>query len=162
MITGEKLQVLRDYLNILRKYFPFGRGGQLFLTELAMKASTEQVQGSDLAEVIRRAEQEDSQVFSSPQQWLACRGSSPSYRGYPCGLWKLFHYLTVNSAEAKHQQQSSEPFGDSRRDARLRQEFLRLSRLQSTFPRNGGETRDEERVFARLFSFVVCGWLITR
>jgi thiol oxidase len=99
MITGEKLQVLRDYLNILRKYFPFGRGGQLFLTELAMKASTEQVQGSDLAEVIRRAEQEDSQVFSSPQQWLACRGSSPSYRGYPCGLWKLFHYLTVNSAE---------------------------------------------------------------
>ena len=99
LITGEKLRVLRAYLGVLRKYFPFGRGGQLFLTELAMKLSEDPVQGSTLAEVIQRAEQEDSLVFSSPQQWLACRGSSPTLRGYPCGLWKLFHYLTVNSAE---------------------------------------------------------------
>ncbi|EEZ99710.2 sulfhydryl oxidase 2 [Tribolium castaneum] len=108
-IEGEKLQVLRAYLTILRKYFPFGHGGQLFLTELAMKASGESVQGSELAEVISRAEAENSYVFSSPQQWLACRGSSPAFRGYPCGLWKLFHFLTVNSAEHNVNNRRADP-----------------------------------------------------
>ncbi|XP_044264214.1 sulfhydryl oxidase 1 [Tribolium madens] len=109
LIEGEKLQVLRSYLNILRKYFPFGRGGQLFLTELAMKASADSVPGSELAEVITRAEGETSYVFSSPQQWLACRGSSPAFRGYPCGLWKLFHFLTVNSAEQNVNNRRADP-----------------------------------------------------
>ncbi|RZC37276.1 Evr1 Alr and/or Thioredoxin domain containing protein [Asbolus verrucosus] len=99
-IQGEKLDVLKNYLTILRKYFPFGQGGQLFLSELLMAVSnTNQIKGSKVAEIISRAEEEDSLVFSSPQQWLACKGSSPSYRGYPCGLWKLFHYLTVNAAD---------------------------------------------------------------
>lgn len=109
IIQGEKLSVLRAYLNILRKYFPFGRGGQLFLTELAMKTSADSVQGSDLAEIIKRAEQENSFVFSSPQQWLACRGSSSAFRGYPCGLWKLFHFLTVNSAEQNLNNNHADP-----------------------------------------------------
>lgn len=28
--------------------------------------------------------------------WVACSGSEPHYRGYPCSLWTLFHTLTVN------------------------------------------------------------------
>ena len=27
---------------------------------------------------------------------MACAGSEPHYRGYPCSLWTLFHTLTVN------------------------------------------------------------------
>lgn len=29
-------------------------------------------------------------------QWKTCRGSSWRYRGFPCGLWLLYHSLTVN------------------------------------------------------------------
>lgn len=29
-------------------------------------------------------------------KWVACSGSKPEYRGYPCSLWTLFHTLTVN------------------------------------------------------------------
>jgi len=29
-------------------------------------------------------------------KWVACAGSEPHYRGYPCSLWTLFHTLTVN------------------------------------------------------------------
>lgn len=29
-------------------------------------------------------------------KWKGCAGSQPHYRGYPCGLWTLFHTLTVN------------------------------------------------------------------
>ena len=34
-----------------------------------------------------------------PQQvvWAGCEGSEPQYRGFPCGLWTLFHELTVNA-----------------------------------------------------------------
>eukprot|EP00164_Ancoracysta_twista_P002282 GFYU01003022.1.p1 GENE.GFYU01003022.1~~GFYU01003022.1.p1 ORF type:complete len:673 (+),score=171.20 GFYU01003022.1:149-2167(+) len=29
--------------------------------------------------------------------WVHCLGSQPNYRRYPCGLWLLFHSLTVNT-----------------------------------------------------------------
>ena len=29
--------------------------------------------------------------------WTGCHGSEARYRGYPCGVWTLFHVLTVNS-----------------------------------------------------------------
>lgn len=30
--------------------------------------------------------------------WIGCKGSSSNFRGYSCGLWELFHFLTVQSA----------------------------------------------------------------
>ncbi|PAA81219.1 hypothetical protein BOX15_Mlig027511g2 [Macrostomum lignano] len=30
-----------------------------------------------------------------PDNWVACAGSRPYFRGYPCGLWQLFHSLTA-------------------------------------------------------------------
>lgn len=104
-ITDEKLDALRKYLDVLAKYFPFGKNGQVFLRELRNTAfSKALVHGSDITNAVEEAET-SKRVFSSPQRWLGCRGSSPDRRGYPCGLWKLFHYLTVNAAE----QNSSEP-----------------------------------------------------
>lgn len=100
-ITGEKLDALRAYLQVLAKYFPFGRNGKRFLDELeALALSKITVDGSEIAEKLDTAEQEEQKVFSSPKQWLGCRGSSPEKRGYPCGVWKMFHYLTVNAADA--------------------------------------------------------------
>ncbi|KAG7282407.1 hypothetical protein CRUP_029728 [Coryphaenoides rupestris] len=29
-------------------------------------------------------------------RWVACQGSRPGLRGYPCSLWTLFHMLTVH------------------------------------------------------------------
>ncbi|KAG5472645.1 hypothetical protein LSCM4_01965 [Leishmania orientalis] len=31
-------------------------------------------------------------------KWRTCRGSSWRYRGFPCGMWLLYHALTVNEA----------------------------------------------------------------
>lgn len=99
-ISGEQLTALRAYLKVLSKYFPFGQNGKRFLEQLtAIALSKNTVDGSEFAEKLDKAEQEDQKVFSSPKQWLGCRGSSPERRGYPCGLWKMFHYLTVNAAE---------------------------------------------------------------
>jgi len=32
-------------------------------------------------------------------KWRSCKGSESRYRGFPCGLWTVFHTLTVNCAE---------------------------------------------------------------
>lgn len=99
-ITGEKLQALKAYLNIIEKYFPFGKFGHLFLVELRhFVSSRDSVDGDAIFKMVVDAEREERQVFSSSETWLACKGSSPNFRGYPCGLWKLFHFLTVNAAD---------------------------------------------------------------
>uniref|UniRef100_A0A6P7HBE4 Sulfhydryl oxidase n=1 Tax=Diabrotica virgifera virgifera TaxID=50390 RepID=A0A6P7HBE4_DIAVI len=100
-ITDERLQALKNYINVLYKYFPFGRNGKLFLHDLKefvwYKTA---VKGSDIANFLKHAEMENQLVFSSPLgQWLGCKGSADNYRGYTCGMWKLFHYLTVNAAD---------------------------------------------------------------
>jgi len=30
-------------------------------------------------------------------RWTGCAGSQSNYRGYTCGLWNLFHTLTVSA-----------------------------------------------------------------
>ncbi|CAK9291525.1 unnamed protein product [Gordionus sp. m RMFG-2023] len=34
-------------------------------------------------------------LFKYKEHWIGCKGSAPSLRGYPCGLWTLFHTLTA-------------------------------------------------------------------
>lgn len=100
-ISGERLQALINYVSVLVKYFPFGFYGKEFLVDLKEKIlhAGDVLQGSEVNFWIREAESEDRKIFSSPAQWIGCQGSSKNYRGYPCGLWKLFHYLTVSAAE---------------------------------------------------------------
>lgn len=33
-------------------------------------------------------------------RWVACQGSQPHLRRYPCGVWTLFHVLTVQAKNA--------------------------------------------------------------
>ncbi|XP_030765654.1 sulfhydryl oxidase 2-like [Sitophilus oryzae] len=99
-ISGEKLEALKKYISVLAKYFPFGRNGKAFLNQIDNYVnSSPTVYGSEFSKLVDSAENENSLVFSSPKHWLGCKGSSGQYRGFPCGMWKLFHYLTVNVAD---------------------------------------------------------------
>lgn len=41
---------------------------------------------------------QQSAGLTSVDNWVACKGSQPHYRGYPCGLWTLFHTVVTNCA----------------------------------------------------------------
>lgn len=98
-ITGEKLDALRKYIDVLYKYFPFGSKGKCLLKQLRHYVnSTDKANGTDIAHKVKETEEQNTDIFLGPPQWLGCRGSTPTKRGYPCGLWKLFHYMTVNAA----------------------------------------------------------------
>ncbi|XP_010156327.1 PREDICTED: sulfhydryl oxidase 1, partial [Eurypyga helias] len=39
-------------------------------------------------------------VLPTNVTWVGCQGSEPHFRGYPCGLWTVFHLLTVQAARS--------------------------------------------------------------
>uniref|UniRef100_A0A8C6Y7K3 Sulfhydryl oxidase n=1 Tax=Naja naja TaxID=35670 RepID=A0A8C6Y7K3_NAJNA len=41
--------------------------------------------------------------------WIGCQGSKPQFRGFPCGLWTLFHHLTVQASSQKESASSDIP-----------------------------------------------------
>ncbi|XP_053672437.1 sulfhydryl oxidase 1-like [Anopheles nili] len=100
-IEGDRLMALRNFLNVLVRYFPFNDNGRRFLTELrqyVLNAGEERLDGEAFVERVRALETERKPVFSS-NHWIGCSGSKDGLRRYPCGLWTLFHYLTVQAAE---------------------------------------------------------------
>ncbi|XP_019870515.2 sulfhydryl oxidase 1-like isoform X1 [Aethina tumida] len=109
-ITGYKLAALRNYLSVLIKYFPFGKYGQAFLMDLKYYVDgRDMVRGKDIFDKVKAAEKLDSQVFSTPEGWIGCRGSTKTFRGYPCGLWKMFHYLSMQHYEKNLQNPDAQP-----------------------------------------------------
>lgn len=59
--------------------------------------------GKDLNDKVKELEKKHDPVFSS-SSWIGCRPSTSGRRGFSCGLWQLFHYLTVqaNNSEKSH------------------------------------------------------------
>lgn len=37
-------------------------------------------------------------VIADKVNWVGCQGSEPHFRGFPCSLWILFHFLTVQAS----------------------------------------------------------------
>ncbi|KAL3276208.1 hypothetical protein HHI36_020926 [Cryptolaemus montrouzieri] len=110
VIDGEKLNALRAYLKVLIKYFPLGKRGYFFLNDLlSTVTNTESVSGADLYKLVKDSEKPEQLIWSSPKEWLGCIGSTPAHRRYPCGLWTMFHYLTVQAAERNAGKKEANP-----------------------------------------------------
>lgn len=69
--------------------------------EIRTRASNYEIRGAELKEIITRLKnlwELPAQTGPSHQPWVGCLGSDPNKRGFTCGLWTLFHYLTVQAA----------------------------------------------------------------
>ncbi|XP_072746521.1 sulfhydryl oxidase 2 [Anoplolepis gracilipes] len=98
-IDGEKMDALRKYLAILTAYFPLRRSNTYLEVIRDVVGSRTTMTGEEFSQLAKTTEEEMSPVYSAPaHQWIGCKGSTNSYRGYPCGLWTMFHMLTVNFA----------------------------------------------------------------
>lgn len=99
LIDGVKMEALQKYLAILAAYFPLRRSNTYLelIRDVVKTRST--MTGEEFSQLAKTTEEEMSPVYSGlPHQWIGCKGSTNSYRGYPCGLWTMFHMLTVNFA----------------------------------------------------------------
>lgn len=55
--------------------------------------------GKELSDKIYEFDNKHQPIYSS-KRWVGCQGSKSELRGYSCGLWTLFHYLTVRAANS--------------------------------------------------------------
>lgn len=50
-------------------------------------------------------------MIAKKVNWVGCQGSEPHFRGFPCSLWVLFHFLTVQAT--RHNVDRSQETGES-------------------------------------------------
>ena len=90
------ISVIKQYFTTILKYFPFRNENvrRLFKRMNIWLAK----KGKKPIKTIRyREAMKISDGFLKPKEsWRHCNGSKPHLRGYPCGLWILFHTMTVN------------------------------------------------------------------
>jgi len=98
-IAGESLIALQKYITVLDAYFPSRPEVEVFISELHtwIHAHQDVVRGEDLVDKINTFVG-DHGVRVNPA-WVGCQGSKAMYGGYPCGLWSLWHTLTISQAE---------------------------------------------------------------
>lgn len=100
-LTGGALTALLDYLNVLRNLFPFKNNNlKEYIEDLYNTLRTRnEWNGNDIYEIVKQLETVHAPVYMSQLEYIGCKGSQSKYRGYTCGIWTLFHTLTVSAAQ---------------------------------------------------------------
>ncbi|CAG4929957.1 unnamed protein product [Parnassius apollo] len=100
ILKDEALKALLNYLDVLISAFPFRGNLKAYIIDLAETLRTrKEWSGSEVYDLVKRLETNHAPVYTSDLDYIGCKGSLPKYRGYTCGLWTLFHTLTVNAAK---------------------------------------------------------------
>ncbi|XP_071343912.1 sulfhydryl oxidase 1 [Trachinotus anak] len=100
VIKGEALNSLKKYITVLVKYFP-GRPVVVNLLK-SVNSWLQNQTGSEISydafkEILDNSAQSPDTALPEGVRWVGCQGSRPHFRRYPCGVWTLFHVLTVQA-----------------------------------------------------------------
>ncbi|XP_067085893.1 sulfhydryl oxidase 1 [Osmerus mordax] len=100
ILRGDALSALRRYVSVLAKYFPGRPVVKNLLTAVdswLQAQSQSEISYSDLRDVLDNTAEVPDAALPEGQNWVGCQGSKPHLRRYPCGVWTLFHVLTVQA-----------------------------------------------------------------
>jgi thiol oxidase len=86
-------------MRALASFFPTKPQGTIFLEHLRdwVLSMEDVIKGDEFLKKVDSLEKSLDFVME-PKEWIGCKGSHHRYRGYTCGLWTMFHALTVNAA----------------------------------------------------------------
>ncbi|XP_063154532.1 sulfhydryl oxidase 1 [Candoia aspera] len=98
-LRGKRLSALKDYVSVLVKYFAGRLVVKNYLSILNLWLSSRRsVLQTEWVEALRNKKEFPNATLPERPLWVGCQGSKPHFRGFPCGLWTLFHHLTVQAA----------------------------------------------------------------
>lgn len=99
-IEGERLLALQRMLNVLNNHFSLTTNVHNFIRDLQEYTMNilDSVTGENFSQKIHELEEKHKPIVTTGR-WLGCRSDIDGLRRFPCGLWTLFHYLTVQAAE---------------------------------------------------------------
>ena len=90
------VHAIKQYFSVVYRYFPF-RNENVRRLFKRMNMWLDHHDVTNMNRVRLREAVKISDGFLWPtESYRFCNGSEPKYRGYPCGMWVLFHVLTVN------------------------------------------------------------------
>ncbi|XP_071097045.1 sulfhydryl oxidase 2-like [Haliotis cracherodii] len=97
-IDEEGVTALKNFITILVKYFPGREEIISYLNNVKkwLNTVTGQLRGEAWSRQLDAIQAKGS-FLPDDVTWVGCAGSETRYRGYPCGMWTLFHTLTVSS-----------------------------------------------------------------
>ncbi|KAG8201687.1 hypothetical protein JTE90_012752 [Oedothorax gibbosus] len=107
-IEGERLSAMKSFLYVLKTYFPGSPPVMAYLAKLYdwVMQKSQSISGEEFADTLKEL-QGENQYLPKMREFLACKGSEPRFRGYPCSLWTLFHTLTVQAYSDVENKKSS-------------------------------------------------------
>ncbi|XP_043462177.1 sulfhydryl oxidase 2-like [Leptopilina heterotoma] len=109
-IDGEKMEALKNYINVLVSYFPKKNNGIRYLLSLKeLLKNRSSITGESFRKFSTAFAKQLSPVFTGKDEWIGCQGSLNFRRGFPCGMWTMFHTLTVNFANMNNIQKQDDP-----------------------------------------------------
>ncbi|XP_065200753.1 sulfhydryl oxidase 2-like isoform X1 [Planococcus citri] len=95
-ITGEAMNALKGYLQVLSKYFPSNSNIHVLLNAVIHDVrDVHTTTGGDFKRLI--IEHSRNLFPLKNKHWVGCKGSTAKYRGYPCSVWMTFHTLSVQA-----------------------------------------------------------------
>ncbi|KAM7011990.1 LOW QUALITY PROTEIN: sulfhydryl oxidase 1 [Tautogolabrus adspersus] len=98
-IKGLALTSLQNYISVLVKYFP-GRPTVMNLLKSVnswLNQAGDEISYEALREILDNTAQSSDTALPEGVRWVGCQSSQSHLRRYPCGLWTLFHVLTVQA-----------------------------------------------------------------
>lgn len=100
-LTSDRILALQNFITVLAKYAPLKSSGILFLHDLrdSIVNASDELTIEVYENRINELKEKYDPIFST-NKWVGCYSKSRTLRRYPCGLWSLFHYLTIQSAES--------------------------------------------------------------
>ncbi|CAL8107395.1 unnamed protein product [Calicophoron daubneyi] len=94
-IDGEDIAALKEFLHMLCLLLPASSSYKQKLASLGDWVDSKATLTG--LEWLSKLKEIKFPIYEGP--FIECKGSQPHFRGYPCGLWLLFHSLTVRQYE---------------------------------------------------------------
>ncbi|XP_037681169.1 LOW QUALITY PROTEIN: sulfhydryl oxidase 1 [Choloepus didactylus] len=98
VLEGQRLVALKKLVAVLAKYFPGQPVVQNFLrstNDWLKKQHRKKIPYSSFKAALDS--RNEGAVIAEKVHWVGCQGSEPQFRGFPCSLWILFHFLTMQA-----------------------------------------------------------------
>ncbi|EFB29948.1 hypothetical protein PANDA_009643, partial [Ailuropoda melanoleuca] len=99
VLEGQRLVALKKFMAVLAQHFPGQPLVQNFLHSIndwLKRQQRKKIPYSFFKAALDN--RKEGTVVAKKVNWVGCQGSEPHFRGFPCSLWILFHFLTVQAA----------------------------------------------------------------
>ncbi|XP_051854803.1 sulfhydryl oxidase 1 [Antechinus flavipes] len=111
VLEGERLTALKNFVSVLAKYYPGQPMVRNFLHTIDVWLHWQQRKSVPYSSLeVALNSWKEGVLLPKKSVWVGCQGSEAHFRGFPCGLWILFHSLTVQAAQRnEYLQQKADP-----------------------------------------------------